>query len=454
MPNDNPVTLDFSKAQPITLDFSKAQPISGNAPLGLSASGQNTQSAPPQQGFDTRTFSGFMASLKAHADEYAGKALAGAGLPTSISNVPEWFQHLTGTHPDSQPFWEPIRRAIQNPTQENIVGAVPFVGPASVAMSKDVQKGDYAGAMATLAGTLAVPKVAETGAAMARLPITAASQISDAVANKMYQSTLKPSPASYSPAEVSQLVQTGLENKIPISEAGVRKLDQLVSNLNDAVKQNISEGANQRAMVNKFGVASRLGETANKFATQVNPEADLSAVGRAGNEFLENQPNEIPVNQAQALKQGTYSQLKSKAYGELGSATVEAQKALARGLKEELADQFPEIAGLNAKESKLLGLDEALERAVNRTRNRNVISLGGKILAGGAIGALGGEAGAGTGMGLALAHEVLGDPAIQSRIAIGISRASKIPFPEALARVGAYVASLRTAGEQTGGENR
>src|SRR3982074_2963660 len=84
------------------------------------------------------------------ANEYAGKALSAAGLPTSISNIPEWFQHLTGTHPNSEPFWEPVKRAIQNPTQENIVGAVPFVGPASVSMSKDVQKGDYAGAVSTL----------------------------------------------------------------------------------------------------------------------------------------------------------------------------------------------------------------------------------------------------------------------------------------------------------------
>jgi hypothetical protein len=88
------------------------------------------------------------------ANELASKALSGAGLPTSLSNVPDWFRHLTGTHPDSEPFWEPIRKAIKNPTQENIVGAVPFIGPSSVAMSKDVRAGDYGGAAATLAGTV------------------------------------------------------------------------------------------------------------------------------------------------------------------------------------------------------------------------------------------------------------------------------------------------------------
>ena len=98
------------------------------------------------------------------ANAYAGKTLTAAGLPTSLSNVPDWFKHLTGTHPNSEPFWAPIREAIKNPTQENIVNAVPFIGPSAVSMSKDVQKGDYGGAAATLAGTVgAVVLPAKTG---------------------------------------------------------------------------------------------------------------------------------------------------------------------------------------------------------------------------------------------------------------------------------------------------
>ena len=368
----------------------------------------------------------------------AGKVLSAAGLPTSISAIPEWFQHLTGTHPNSEPFWEPVKRAIQNPTQENIVGAVPFIGPASVSMSKDVQKGDYAGAASTLAGTLAAPKLAEGGGEIAaKAGSKVASKVgalSDTVAEKMYQSALKPGPRSYTPEEVESMVQTGLENKIPISKAGLKRLDSLVSDLNAKIEADIKAGSNAGATVNKFDVASRLGDTANKFKTQVNPEADLEAVGKSGNEFLANQPNEIPVSDAQALKKGTYRQLKDKSYGELSSASKEAQKALARGIKEELADQFPEIIPKNAQEAKLLGLDPALEDAVNRTRNHNIVGLGTKIIGSGALGAVGGEAGVGAGMGAAVMHEVLSHPALQSRLAIAISRASKIPFPEALAK--------------------
>jgi len=60
-----------------------------------------------------------------------------------------------------------------------------------------------------------------------------------------------------------------------------------------------------------------LKETANKFKTQVNPTADLQAITESGKEFLKTQPRNIPASDAQALKQGTYRQLKGKAYGEL-----------------------------------------------------------------------------------------------------------------------------------------
>src|SRR5262249_50994944 len=101
--------------------------------------------------------------LSNRGDELAAKGLSAAGLPTSIADIPNWFQHFIGIAKDSRPVWDSFKQAVENPTQENIVGAVPIIGPASVAMSKDVQKGDYLGAGATLAGTLAIPKVVETG---------------------------------------------------------------------------------------------------------------------------------------------------------------------------------------------------------------------------------------------------------------------------------------------------
>lgn len=271
-----------------------------------------------------------------------------------------------------------------------------------------------------------------------------------ALARTIYTKSLKPS-TTYTPREVSKIVESGLEFQIPVSEKGLGRINTLVSELSDRVKAQIDAGSQRGVTIDKFKVASRLRETSKKFSTQVNPEADLTAVSEAGSEFLANQPGKIPAGEAQALKQGTYKQLKSKSYGELRSATIEAQKSLARGIKEELEAQFPEIKAINAKEGRLFGLDEALERAVRRIDNRNIFSLGGKVIAagGGAAGAvLGGPGGAAAGSAtLGILHDVLSHPELQSKIAIQLHRANRstLPFNAARLKVAAYVNALANA---------
>jgi hypothetical protein len=103
---------------------------------------------------------GLLDSALAKGNEYAGKFLGAAGLPTSLSDVPHWTKGLFGQNEDSQPFWKPAQEAIQHPSQESIVGAVPIIGPGAVAASKDVRAGNYGGAAATLGGTIAGPLAA------------------------------------------------------------------------------------------------------------------------------------------------------------------------------------------------------------------------------------------------------------------------------------------------------
>jgi hypothetical protein len=144
---------------------------------------------------------------------------------------------------------------------------------------------------------------------------------------------------------------------------------------------------------------------------------------------------------AQSMKQGTYNVLRGK-FGEQGSATVEAQKALARGLKEEIATQFPEISQLNAAESRLLDLGPVLERAVNRVSNNHTIGIGGPIFGTAVKAATGSTPVAAT---LGVLKSVVDIPAVKSQLAIALSKGAKIPYPQALARVQSYSASLGSA---------
>ena len=79
---------------------------------------------------------------------------------------------------------------------------------------------------------------------------------------------------------------------------------------------------------------------------------------------------DMPIQDAQAIKQGTYRVLSGK-YGEQGSALTEAQKTLARGLKEGIAQAEPAVAAMNAEESKLISTLGVVERRVLMQMNNN-----------------------------------------------------------------------------------
>ena len=113
--------------------------------------------------------------------------LSGLGLPETLSEVPAWASRgIPGLDKNATwlpskkediPLVGPVIKAFEKPTSENIAGAVPFVGPTSVAASQKVQQGDYAGALGTLA---AAPLAITAGSPEARGalldPVTGAAQ--------------------------------------------------------------------------------------------------------------------------------------------------------------------------------------------------------------------------------------------------------------------------------------
>lgn len=324
----------------------------------------------------------------------------------------------------------------------------PVLGPVAADITQRYLTNDKSGAITDLATNVVAPKIAE-GAG--KLAIAGANKVmgvaAPKVAEAMYQSALKPSTTN-PPAENLAAVRTGLNSAIPISEEGASKLNGLVEDLNNKVKAQIA--SNPNAPVNKFAVASRLNKPAAAFSSQASPTADLNTIADVGNDFLNTKPGIINASDAQAIKQGTYKQIGDRAYGEASTARVEAEKSLARGLKEELEVHFPEIKNLNAQESQFFDLKGSLEKAVNRAANRQTIParLGGPLagaLAGGwASAAFGHEAGAAVGLGVYAMKTVLDDPMLQSKLAIAISKAGrgKIPPAMANAKVAQFVNSL------------
>ena len=293
------------------------------------------------------------------------------------------------------------------------------------------------------------------GAATAPLVPLAAGTVAGAVTSRlargglperMYESALKPS-TTLGPQLTEQVLGTGLSQDLPVTKAGYEKLGGLLEDLQDNVRKVIA--TNPNAPISTTAIAGRTAGTLRRFATQVNPEADIATILGSREEFLRNFPGQITAEEAQALKQGTYQALGSKAYGELKGAAIEAQKALARGAREELEGVFPEIGTLNAAEKRLYNLEPELARAIGRVSNRDLLGIGTPIAAGA------GEMVTGSpkiGAAVGIMKAIFDNPGIKSRVAIMLSRAGGITPAAAAQRVAAYGAALDAAAAPRGNQ--
>ncbi len=187
------------------------------------------------------------------------------------------------------------------------------------------------------------------------------------------QSAMKPTKAELMSGQADRAISTMLEDGTNVSRGGVNAIRDRVDTLNTQIADIIQ---NSPATIDKAAVGSRLQGVFDRFAKQVNPAKDRASIQKALDDFNAEWPAQIPIQEAQAVKQGTYRTLNGKYMGELDTASTEAQKGLARGLKEEIANAAPEVRPLNAEESRLLNTLPMVERRVLMDANKNPIGLG------------------------------------------------------------------------------
>lgn len=193
------------------------------------------------------------------------------------------------------------------------------------------------------------------------------------MAPRLMHSAVKPTLAMVKEYNTSAqgIVKTLLDEGINVTEGGLAKLQGLFNATNAEIRTALQ---NATGSVSKPAVAARALTTAAKVAKQTNPTRDLAAVGETVEEFLNHPvyPGNLSLPEAQAMKVGTYQQI-GKKYGEVSSAAIETQKALARGLKEEIAAEVPEISALNERDSALMAALDAVGRRVALSGNKDPI---------------------------------------------------------------------------------
>jgi len=302
--------------------------------------------------------------------EVAGTAGAGGVLANGLARVPGVASAAPG-----------LINALRSGGMTTGAPAATTLGGHAVDLGVRMAGGGVAGAAS---GGLVDPNIAATSGAVGLVlpPLLkgagalggVAADAAQAGARRLMQSALKPTIAQLRNGDAATAVQTLLDYGINPTEKGVSKLKDLISGLNDQVTNAIGSST---ATVSKQNVVNALAGTRQKFGSQVSPTSDLNAIGGVEGDFL-NHPlvpgQDIPVQLAQQMKQGTYKVLAGK-YGQMGSAETEAQKALARGLKDEIASAVPAVGPLNAEESRLLSTLSVAERRALMDANKNPMGL-------------------------------------------------------------------------------
>lgn len=223
------------------------------------------------------------------------------------------------------------------------------------------------GAAANVASAMATDPLTYLGGGLGKLVI----EPTKSLGRSLMQKALKPTLKDLKLGKSDRAAQTLLDEGLNVTRGGVESLRTMGTDLNKAVDDILKKSG---ATVDKNNVASRLQDEIAKIEkSDWTPSEGRAAVEKVYDAFLGNPlvPKDIPLAQAQRLKQGIYSKLKDK-YGTLGSETEEAMKAGARGFKEEIEAAAPGVAPLNARASEIWNALNVTERRALMAGNNQV----------------------------------------------------------------------------------
>ena len=203
-------------------------------------------------------------------------------------------------------------------------------------------------------------------------------------ARGMMQSAIKPIATALESGKAGKAIDTMLDRGYNVDKGGMfgkgaKDMTAKVRTLNQTASDLIDKSL--PSMVNKKEVLKSLDPVFDKYERQIATTDDLASLAKIHEEFV-NHPlltgDQIPIKLANEIKQGTYRSIGDKAYGPKAdpTATVDAQKAMARNLREQIEKRVPKVAPLNAEASELINALSVSERRVMMEANKNPLGLG------------------------------------------------------------------------------
>lgn len=268
-----------------------------------------------------------------------------------------------------------------------------------------------------------------------------------AAAPRIMQGVLKPTQTLRN--EFPTIAKDAVASGISLSEKGLAKAGKLIGQRTQQVTDAIAN-ATGAAPIAMQDVLSAVQPVAQKVAQEPLRAGKLSQLSELGGQALKENPNPIPLLDAQAMKQAA-QRIASEGYAkvakgaDINTVPLDFNMALARGLREQIESRVPEVAGLNAQTQNLIGVERAVEQALGRIGNTDPSKLwriGGGAAVGGAVGqGVGADPSKSGGIGAALGA-LSGNPALLSRVAIGADRLAPLASHAPHAARAALLAAL------------
>lgn len=221
-----------------------------------------------------------------------------------------------------------------------------------------------------ITGQLLNPETASESAAVqgalaSAIPL--GQQFAQQAAPSMMQKALKPILSKLQSGEAQRAIDTMLKEGVNVSDKGVSTLTGKIKGLNSAIEDIVNRSDKT---ISKQAVIDEINKLRPQWMTipnksYIKPLEDVVSEFQ-GHELLKN-ADEISVPLAQQMKQQTYKTISDRDWTQLGSPTTQAEQALARGLKNEIARVHPEAGTLNKQESELIN-------ALNIAKRRNLMA--------------------------------------------------------------------------------
>jgi hypothetical protein len=212
-------------------------------------------------------------------------------------------------------------------------------------------------------------------------------------AQAVYRGYLKPSLAAKNLPKADQIVRTAIDEALPVTASGFQQAGKVIAELNAEADRILQSSPGK---VDIHDVADKLRTWAQRtYNRPGRAPADFEAAMKVADRIdahpsITPTPPNAPVTDVSAaaanqIKRDMQSGA-SSAYGVKSGAEKTAEKTGASMLRQGVEQAAPEVGPVNARESKLIDVARALERATGREGNLSK-TYGVRALVGGTVGA-------------------------------------------------------------------